>query len=108
MIMKVVLLNEMILCAVSNCSSSGVLLSRTIVMRQSHEYFVTAAWCEPTLHICGIGMASTLQHGVKRHCLTKPRLRCIMQGGHSSGFPGRGAIGTAHHLHHAVQERCVI
>ena len=34
-----------------------------------------AAWCEPTLHICGIGMASTLQHGVNRHCLTKAHLR---------------------------------
>ena len=29
-----------------------------------------AAWCEPTLHICGIGMEGTLQHGVNRHCFT--------------------------------------
>jgi len=36
-----------------------------------------AAWCEPTLHICGIGMASTLQHGVNRHCLTKAHLRRV-------------------------------
>ena len=33
-----------------------------------------AVWCDPTPHISGIGMESTLQHGVNRHCLTKAYL----------------------------------
>jgi hypothetical protein len=39
-----------------------------------------AAWCEPTLHICGIDMASTLQHGVNRHCLTKAYVWHVCKG----------------------------
>ena len=53
------------------------LRSSTLVVSYSpHQSALTCggkhipAKCEPTLHICDIGMASTLQHGVHRHCLT--------------------------------------
>ena len=57
------------------------LRSSTLVVSYSpHQSALTCnckqspAECESTLHICDIGMASTLQHGVKRHCLIKAYL----------------------------------
>ena len=55
-------------------SQSGIITQNTMALM-----FVTA-WCEPTLHICGTGMASTLQHGVNRHCLTKAYLWHVCKG----------------------------
>ena len=57
-------------------SLAGHLLVSALTSGGNH----VAAWCEPTLHIFGIGMASTLQRGVNRHCLTKAYLWHVCKG----------------------------